>query len=217
MKTTTRARASRLVERDATRETRWQRSDATRLKLLEAATDTIAELGTQRASIDAIAAAAGYTKGAFYAHFDSKEHLFLVLLELHFDAEIERLDAVLAGSGEPVAEAKHAAEGFLAKVEGEPRWRRVYLEFAAHATRNPSFRQEFARRQQALRAQMARVFERWAGDLGLVPSMPAADVAAMTMAMADGFLLNRMIDPGLPEELYGSMFELFARGLLAAE
>ncbi|HTR72909.1 MAG TPA: TetR family transcriptional regulator, partial [Solirubrobacteraceae bacterium] len=75
MKTTTRARAGRLAEHEAARETRWQRSDATRVKLLEAATDTIAELGMQRASIDAIAAAAGYTKGAFYAHFDSKEHL----------------------------------------------------------------------------------------------------------------------------------------------
>ena len=216
MKTEAPPRASRLAKRETRRETRWQRSDATRLKLLDAATETIAELGMQRASIDTIAAAAGYTKGAFYAHFDSKEHLFLVLLERHFDAEIERLETVLAGSGEPVAEARHAAEGFLAKVESEPRWRRVYLEFAAHATRDRAFREEFAQRQHDLRNQMARVFEGWAAALGLVPAMPAADVAAMTMAMADGFLLNRMIDPDLPESLYGSMFELFARGLLAA-
>lgn len=199
----------------ASRQTRLQRSDATRAKLLEAATDTIAELGMQRASIDAIAAAAGYTKGAFYAHFDSKEQLFLTLLEMHFDAEIERLDAVLDGSGEPVSEARSAAEGFLARVEGEPRWRRVYLEFAAHATREPAFREQFAQRQRALRMKMAGVFERWASALGLVPALPAADVAAMTMAMADGFLLSRMIDPDLPDGLYGSMFELFARGLLA--
>lgn len=214
MSAATSTRGGRRVRADA-RETRWQRSDATREKLLEAATDTIAELGMRGASIDTIAAAAGYTKGAFYAHFESKEQLFLTMLELHFDAEIERLDSVLAGDGEPVSEAKHAAEGFLTKVEGDPQWRRVYLEFAGHAARNEAFREQFAERQRAVQAQLARVFERWASDLGLAPTIPALDVAAMTMCMADGFLLNRMIDRELAEELYGGMFEIFVQGLFA--
>jgi AcrR family transcriptional regulator len=213
--TPARARARGRGARGRGRETRLQRSDATREKLLAAATEAICRLGIQGASIDAIAASAGYTKGAFYAHFDSKEELFLVMLEEHFDAEIERLESVLAGAGEPVAEARQAAEGFLAKVEGDPQWRRVCLEFTAYAIRNDAFRAELAARERALRAQLARVFERWAADLGLEPTVAADDVAAMTMCMADGFLLNRMIDTELPERLYGAMFELFALGLLA--
>jgi len=62
---------------------------------------------------------------------------------------------------------------------------------------------------------MAEVFERWAADLGAKPSLPAADVAAMTMCMADGYLLNRIIDPELEEGLYGTMFEVFVHGLMA--
>jgi AcrR family transcriptional regulator len=207
--------ATRAGRRPATGPTRLERSDATRAALLGSASRAISELGMHGASIDRIAAEAGYTKGAFYAHFASKEDLFLTLLDEHFTAELERLDAVLAGADEPVREARRAAEGFLARIDSDPQWRRLYQEFANHAARNETFREELAAREQALRARMARVFERWAADLGLIPSVPAQDVAAMTMFMADGFLLNRIIDPTLEDGLYGTMLEVFTRGLLA--
>jgi len=192
-----------------------QRSDETRAALVRSACKLICALGMQGASIDRIAAEAGYTKGAFYVHFASKEDMFLALLDEHFDAELARLDAVLQGAGEPVVEARRAAEGFLARIEADPEWRRLYQELANHAARNESFRERFADRQRALRVRMAEVFERWAADLGAKPSLPAADVAAMTMCMADGYLLNRIIDPELEEGLYGTMFEVFVHGLMA--
>jgi len=199
----------------AARPTRMQRSDETRAALVRSACKLICALGMQGASIDRIAAEAGYTKGAFYVHFASKEDMFLALLDEHFDAELARLDAVLQGAGEPVVEARRAAEGFLARIEADPEWRRLYQELANHAARNESFRERFADRQRALRVRMAEVFERWAADLGAKPSLPAADVAAMTMCMADGYLLNRIIDPELEEGLYGTMFEVFVHGLMA--
>jgi len=192
-----------------------QRSDETRAALVRSACKLICALGMQGASIDRIAAEAGYTKGAFYVHFASKEDMFLALLDEHFDAELARLDAVLQGAGEPAVEARRAAEGFLARIEADPEWRRLYQELANHAARNESFRERFADRQRALRVRMAEVFERWAADLGAKPSLPAADVAAMTMCMADGYLLNRIIDPELEEGLYGTMFEVFVHGLMA--
>ena len=197
------------------RPSRMQRSDETRAALVRCACKLICELGMQGASIDRIAAEAGYTKGAFYVHFASKEDMFLALLDEHFDAELARLDAVLQGAGEPAVEARRAAEGFLARIEADPEWRRLYQELANHAARNESFRERFAERQRALRVRMAEVFERWAADLGAKPSLPAADVAAMTMCMADGYLLNRIIDPELEEGLYGAMFEVFVHGLMA--
>jgi len=51
---------------------------------------------------------------------------------------------------------------------------------------------------------MAAVFERWASDLGATPTVPARDVAAMAMFMADGFLLGRTIEPYLDPSLYGA-------------
>lgn len=194
---------------------REERSDATRAALLRAASQAIGARGMHGASIDLIAAEAGYTKGAFYAHFASKEDLFLELLDEHFAIELARLDTVLTGTEGPVAEARRAGEGFLARIDADPEWRRLYQEFANHAARNEAFREQFAERQRALRARMGAVFERWAVDLGVVPTVPAADVAAMTFFMADGFLLNRIIDPTLDNALYATMLEVFVQGLLA--
>ena len=195
--------------------TRAQRGEETRAALLRSASRTICALGMHGASIDRIAAEAGYTKGAFYAHFASKEELFLTMLDEHFATELARLDAILAGTDEPVQEARRAAEDFLEHIDSDPQWRRLYQEFANHAARNGAFRVELAARHRALRERMARVFERWAAGFGVVPSVPAADVAAMTFFMADGFLLDRIIDPELDNGLYATMFEVFVHGLVA--
>ncbi len=192
-----------------------QRSVQTRAALLRSASRTICELGMHGASIDRIAADAGYTKGAFYAHFASKEDLFLTMLDEHFATELARLDAVLTGTGDPAEETRAAAEDFLEHIDSDPEWRRLYQELATHAARHDAFRAEFAARQRDLRERMAAVFTRWASDLGVTPPVPSEDVAAMTFFMADGFLLDQLIDPELDPALYGKMFEVFIHGLMA--
>jgi AcrR family transcriptional regulator len=209
------ATAYRARGRGAAGPTRMERSEETRAALLRAASRTICELGMQGASIDRIAAEAGYTKGAFYAHFASKEDLFLVMLDQHFATELARLEAVLTGAGDPVEETRSAAEGFLDHIALDPEWRRLYQEFATHAARHDTFRAELAARHRALRERIATLLTRWAADLGLTPPVPPADVAAMAFFMADGFLLDQMIDPELDSALYGKMFEIFIHGLMA--
>jgi AcrR family transcriptional regulator len=203
------------VSTTKTRPTRVQRSEETRAALLRSASRLICKLGMHGASIDRIAADAGYTKGAFYAHFASKEELFLTMLDEHFATELVRLDTILAGTGDPAAETRAAAEDFLEHIDSDPEWRRLYQELATHAARHDAFRIEFAARQRGLRERMAEVFTRWAADLGVEPPVPPADVAAMTFFMADGFLLDQIIDPELDTELYGKMFEVFMHGLMA--
>lgn len=193
--------------------TRSERQAATRLALLRSASRSICRHGMDGATIDLIAEEAGYTKGAFYANFASKEELFLVMLEEKFAAELERLEAAMGGAGDPAEEARDAAEQFLSYVNSDPDWPRLYQEFAVHAARNETFRAEFAARQRALRSRMAEVFARWATALGIEPAIPHTDVAAMTSFIADGFLLDRIIDPELDDRLYATMCEVFLRGL----
>src|ERR1700743_3553905 len=54
--------------------------DQTRQRLLDAAQRLIARKGLSAASVENITAAAGYTRGAFYSNFDSKDDLFIELL-----------------------------------------------------------------------------------------------------------------------------------------
>lgn len=198
-----------------TQPTRLERQAATRAALLKAASYTICERGMEGASIDSIAAEAGYTKGAFYANFASKEDMFLAILDEKFDAEMERLEAAMSGAGEPAMEARMAAEEFLTYVDRDPEWPRLYQEFATHAARNEEFRAVLAERQRGLRERMAAIFAHWTGVLGVKPTIPHEDVAAMILAMADGFLLNRIIDPELDNSLYATMSEVFLKGLAA--
>jgi hypothetical protein len=60
---------------------------------------------------------------------------------------------------------------------------------------------------------MAEVFARWTAALGVDPALTHADVATMVFVMADGFLLDRIIDPELDNQLYVTMCQVFLRGL----
>src|SRR5205807_2113634 len=188
--------------------TRHEKQQRTRSSLLKAASKLFCRRGLEGTSIDEVAAAAGYTKGAFYANFRSKEELFLVMLDERFSAELERIDRALAGAGDPEAEAQTAAADFI-HFASDDDWPRLYFQFVAHAARDEDFRQELATRQQAMRARLVKVYERWSRNVTGDPPLPIDDVAAMTYFMADGFLVGRMIEPGLSEELYTTMLNVF--------
>lgn len=195
--------------------TRAERQAATRAALLRAASRSICEHGMDAASVDHIAADAGYTKGAFYANFESKEAMFLAILDEKFRDELARLEVALARAGEAVDVARLAADDFLEYIDRDPEWPRLYQEFAVHAARNEQFRAEFAARQRAVRERMAELFARWTDALGVEIVLEHAEVAAMNIFMIDGFLFDRILDPELDNRLYTTMCEVFLRGLIA--
>lgn len=194
--------------------TRREKQQRTRSSLLQAAAQLFCKRGLEGASIDEVAQAAGYTKGAFYANFRSKEELFLVMLDERFSRELERLDHALAGTQEPHEEARAAAADFI-HFAGDGDWPRLYFQFVAHAVRDEGFRAELATRHQAMRERLTEVFNRWKEGLGVAPTLPVEQITAMMFFMADGFLLDRMIEPGLSEGLYATMVGVFLRGLEA--
>jgi AcrR family transcriptional regulator len=194
--------------------TRLEKQERTRDALLRSASKLFCRRGLEGTSIDDVAKDAGYTKGAFYANFKSKEELFLVMLDEKFSLELERIDGALAGTGDADEEARTAAAEYI-HFASDDEWPRLYFEFAAHAARNEEFREELATRQRAMRERLVTVYERWSQDFPAEPPLPLADIAAMTFFMADGFLTDRLIDPDLDEELYAKMLGVFFKGLQA--
>lgn len=193
---------------------RLEKQQRTRGALLRSASKLFCRRGLEGTSIDDVAEDAGYTKGAFYANFKSKEELFLVMLDEKFARELERIDQALAGTGDADEEARTAATEYIHFASDEE-WPRLYFEFAAHAARNEDFRQELATRQRAMRERLVKVYERWSKDFPAEPPLPLAEIAAMTFFMADGFLVDRLIDPELDDELYTKMLGVFFKGLQA--
>src|SRR2546421_10978385 len=124
------------------RMTREERRAHTRMCLMEAAGKIFSRQGLQQASIDDVAEEAGYTKGAFYANFKSKEELFLAMLDERFGARIEEVERAFASEEPPPEQARHAAADFARATRSDPDNERLFLEFASYALQDPSFREE---------------------------------------------------------------------------
>lgn len=119
----------------------------TRARLLDAAIEVFAEAGLQGASVETICARAGFTRGAFYSNFSSKEELFLELLEREFDrrardleekaAELEPALRECGGRISP-PEAAHYIVEFFAPASDATAWFVLETEFLLLAMRDPS-------------------------------------------------------------------------------
>ncbi|MGH2950833.1 MAG: TetR/AcrR family transcriptional regulator [Solirubrobacterales bacterium] len=193
--------------------TRKETQARTRASLLGSASKLFCRHGLEQASVEDIASDAGYTKGAFYSNFKSKEELFLAMLDQKFAEEIGRIEAALGVDESPEEAARHAGEDVIRFMRSDPEWERLFLEFVAYAGRNDGFRQELLTRCRAMDAQLEEVYRAWSERIGIESAIPMADITQMTSIMHKGFLLSQQVDPDLGEELYGTMLAIFMLGL----
>jgi AcrR family transcriptional regulator len=178
------------MSRVRTRPTR----DATREKLFEAAATVFEVQGIGGASIEAIAAAAGFTRGAFYSNFKSKDELIIAMLEDHVEQSIRRnLDLL----------AKHQnLADFLDALKTMDRSRQdplgrsplLHMEMILFVARAEKRRPELAKRLRARRKLIAEIVETTLKNSGKTPRN-AEWTAAIVLALEDGFRLHRLIDP----------------------
>src|SRR5207245_10851611 len=118
-----------------------------------------ARRGRQQASIDEVAEEAGFTKGAFYANFKSKEELFLAMLDERFAQRLEEIERVIAGGGSAAEKARRAGDAFVANLRADREWERLFFEFSAYAARDEDFRQELVTRYRAMRGGIAAALQ----------------------------------------------------------
>ena len=85
--------------------TRAERQQRTRDELVDAAERLFSRQGFHATSIDAVAAEAGFTKGAVYSNFASKEDLFFAVYERRVDRRVEEMETALARGLRPCVEA----------------------------------------------------------------------------------------------------------------
>jgi AcrR family transcriptional regulator len=192
--------------------TRKQKQAHTRDCLMNSAARVFARRGLQQASIDEVAEDAGFTKGAFYANFKSKEELFLAMLDERFAKRIEDIEAVIAEEGTAAQKARRAGDSFAATLRADPEWERLFFEFSAYALRDEDFREELVTRYRAMRDGIAAALN--ASGEEKEHAMPVELVATMTCMMSNGFALEKMLEgDDVPDELYGTMLMIFFAGL----
>ncbi len=129
-----------------------QRTEHTRRKLLDAGLRVFARDGFEAARIEDIAAASGHTRGAFYANFETKEDLFLVLLEEQAVKRVAELHALLERAKTSQAALKALRARYLERAN-DPRWAMLGLEFKLFALRHGK-RAKLAAAHRRIRASM---------------------------------------------------------------
>jgi AcrR family transcriptional regulator len=151
------------------------RRERTRERLLDAAAQVFAGVGFGAASVEAIAEAAGFTRGAFYSNFESKDELFLALTERQSRRHIAALEAAVAQLDTDIVHGeridREAIRSVLAAVtEGkapEHRWYLMNAEFELLAMRDPGIGAAWTAQQRTMRSELAAALRRLIGRLGL--------------------------------------------------
>jgi AcrR family transcriptional regulator len=169
--------------------------DETRDKLFEAAARVFEEQGIGSASIEAIAAAAGFSRGAFYSNFKSKDELIIAMLEDHVERSIERHLDLLA-QHENIDDFLNALKS-MDRSKQDPLGRAplLHMEMILFVARAEKRRPELAKRLRARRKLVTDIIETSLKKSGQPAAQNATWTAAILVALEDGFRLHRLIDP----------------------
>ena len=172
------------------RMTRAESQAQTRAQLVATAKQMFFEDGYHPTSLEKVADAAGYSKGAVYSNFRSKDELCAAVLD---EIRAERFAEVLELVAQP--DRFEALREWAERVIGDPGWTPLEAEFALHARRNEQLRTELAARLDNIIEMLANGVES-ADDLDL--KMHGREAATVMLALGVGLGLMRSIDPSIP-------------------
>ena len=179
-----------------------ERTEETRRVLLKSARLIFARDGFEACRIEDIAAKAGYTRGAFYANFRTKEELFFALLQEETDGHAARIRAVLESydSGE---RRMTALRDYYVQCIADREWGMLMLEFKLFAARHPKLRPKLAAAHRRIRASMKpEVLHKL---LGIDNGCPESKSAVLEGVMA-GLFLEHTYDPERLSERQAAKF-----------
>jgi AcrR family transcriptional regulator len=146
-----------------------ERAAVTRDLLLSAAELVFARVGYERAQVEEIAEAAGFSKGALYAHFKSKEELFLGLYETKTASYLAKLRHALDSA--PTREGKiDAFRSFYIDLSKEKDWALITLEVKLFIRRHPEVKERLRQIDEhvgdGVEGALTRLFGNSAGAAG---------------------------------------------------
>jgi AcrR family transcriptional regulator len=201
----------------------------TRERLLEAATEVFSRRGFEAASVDEIADEAGFSKGAVYSNFASKEELFLTLLDRHLWNELQSMMTqftvpkaapdvetvtVDAKESKQREESRHP-QTFKEELQKKRTENILTLEFFLYAMRHPEAQQQLAERYRFARQEITRVLQTLLNEHGGQAGFPVEYMSWSIIAFGLGLGLQAYLEPvALPDDLYKTISAQLLKSLL---
>ena len=164
--------------------------ERTRGKLLDAAAQVFAEVGLDAASVEAICDRAGFTRGAFYSNFETKDELFLELAGI---VARERVEAVRSRVGELEEQGRFEPTDAFAIIEqvldvsADDRLGVLLMsEIRIHALRNPALAAAYLQQEAEMQHGVAQIVTDIGRAKGLEFRVSADETARIMMLVWDG-------------------------------
>lgn len=201
----------RTVGLAATRLSRAERKELTRELLLDAAIEVFAQKGYHGASLDDVAEAAGFTKGAVYSNFTRKSDLFLALV----DRESSRRGVALSRAIEAVDVTllPDLAAAWLSRQEDESRdWDVLTVEFWLAAMRDATVRRALCAGRDEAMTELGALLDTKLAAAGARPGLTGRQIALILDALGTGLLMAQALEPDAGS---AALFAATVRKLLA--
>jgi AcrR family transcriptional regulator len=182
--------------------------DEVRRRILASAYGVFEVWGYEGASLERVAEAAGFSKGAVYSNFAGKDELFFELVSARIDeraAALVEAAAARDSGGRPGARGPRDSSGEAARLAGsllramgeeDPAWQVLFIEFWLRCARNEDLRSRLAEKRRAMRSRIADSAQGLAAARGIeLPPAAAMDLATTVLALSNGLGIEGLIDP----------------------
>ncbi len=194
-----------------------RRRELTRRHLLEAAAIVFARDGFHGARLDDVASLAGFTKGAVYSNFKSKDDLFLALLDDRVETQFAVTTEVLDfGPHDRKDQFPLVRELLRSTLFGEDSFAALYLEFVLYARRNPEAREKLIESARRERSLIESLITREQGNVNAAGPHSTRALAEFSRAVFNGLTLTRLVDPdAVTEDTIASTLDMLYEAMSA--
>lgn len=172
---------------------REEKKAATRQALLDAASEVFADDGLDGAALEEICDRAGFSRGAFYSNFSSKQQLFLEVLERRTSDTLASIATAFTTGGTLQQRMVNGGKAVEAMLDRDRVWCQLHFEGWLLATRDEDFRTLYAQRYETLRQGLAAMIDTEAAASDA--EVNTDELAAALLALFQGYALQHVIDP----------------------
>lgn len=195
----------RMVRRRLTQE---ERKKETRQLLLESAVEIFAKLGFHGASVDKIAENAGFSKGAVYAHFHSKEELFLAILEQQMKLHVDNIHQVIEQQHSFSHFIETMDEYFLSVRQENRTWNMLNMEFLLYAMREETVRHKWSNMIIESVEKISKAIEKLMSKENYESTLTPNEMAWTILSLENGIaVLYYISEDRMPHNLYGNALQ----------
>ncbi|WP_312678174.1 helix-turn-helix domain-containing protein [Microbacterium sp.] len=179
-----------------------ERRARTRARLLDAAHELFGEVGMDAASVEMICERAGFTRGAFYSNFESKEELFLALITQLADATIEQVAGrVRELTPDAAPDPASVVRQVVGVSLGGQMDSQLVSEMRSQALRDPRLASAYLAWQDAMRARVEAIISGVAETYGLRLRLPVTEAAQLLLDVSDDTCTRARLEGCTPAQI----------------